>query len=115
MQQAVKGVEEHLMGHRNGAESSLAAGVWDADVDFTAERTAAGIHVEGEREDIGGAGEVHELAVERGHAGVVHEDDGEVAEGAGDQARGAAEVAANEGDIGLSGWAGESYAKGLAH
>jgi hypothetical protein len=101
MQQAVEGVEEDLVGGGDAVAAGLAAGLRDADVDL------GRFGVEGEGEDVGGAGEVEELLVELGHAAVADEDHREVREGAWEEGGGAGEMAAEEGGVSAAGLGGD--------
>ena len=102
MQQAMEGVEEDLVGQGDATAAGLAAGLGYADVNL------AGIGVEGEGEDVGWAGEVEKSLVELGHLAVADKDHREVAQGAaGEEGGGAAEVAAEEGDMGEAGLSGD--------
>jgi hypothetical protein len=87
----------------------------EVDDDFAGNDAAgAGVVVEFEGEDVGGAADAHEGLVEVGHFRVADDGEGEFADtGGGDERVGAAEEAAEAGDVRLADGGGDREVEGF--
>jgi hypothetical protein len=96
----VEGVEEELVAEGDAAFPRLEARVRDTHVNLARERAVAGIGIDRECEDVGGAFNAEELLVKVGYFSVAHEDHVEGAQGGVDQRAGAAKISAEVGAMG---------------
>ena len=73
VQHAVEGVQKQLHAPFYAAPLRLAPGVWNANDDLAAGWTPLDVVLQLERQDVGGAGDAHELCMKLRHALIVDE------------------------------------------